>query len=382
MTVPLTVNGSIFNYPQDFDSNDWGVDATGWAQAVTSGMLQKAGGSFPLTAAVDFGSSFGVKVLNLTSETVNTASAGYLRLAKTDTIDWRNNANSSNLPLAINGSDQLTFNGVILATNGGGTVNNGTGSHLAWYPSTGTTVGDAAGNTIGGDYTLGGIINVNGSPLTIGNTTNQLILGNTNTTTITSPAPVSSRTYTILDAGGAANFVMSEGAATINGAKTFTSSPVVPSATTSTQAMAFGQNHVFQIVPFSALVETSTTSSTYTSTGLSATIAPSSAAHKILIQVSGVIQFNSASTSNGAIATIFRNSTTDIALSTQGFIFLFPNNAGVCVFGASFIATDSPATTSATTYTVYIKNQDNTSAVIWGVGGNLVTSSIILTEIL
>jgi hypothetical protein len=40
-------------------------------------------------------------------------------------------------------------------------------------------------------------------------TTNQLILGTTNTTTLSATAPAASRTYTIPDAGGAANFILS-----------------------------------------------------------------------------------------------------------------------------------------------------------------------------
>lgn len=52
-------------------------------------------------------------------------------------------------------------------------------------------------------------------------TTNQLVLGTTNTATINAVAPSASRVYSIQDAGGAANFVMSEGAQTINGVKTF-----------------------------------------------------------------------------------------------------------------------------------------------------------------
>ena len=51
-------------------------------------------------------------------------------------------------------------------------------------------------------------------------TTNQLVLGTTNTTTLNAVAPASSRVYTIPDAGGAASFVMTEGAQTINGNKT------------------------------------------------------------------------------------------------------------------------------------------------------------------
>lgn len=51
--------------------------------------------------------------------------------------------------------------------------------------------------------------------------TNQLILGTTNTVTLTSPAPASSATYTIPDVGTTGSFAMTEGTQTINGAKTF-----------------------------------------------------------------------------------------------------------------------------------------------------------------
>lgn len=110
MSIPLTINGAVFNYPQSFDE-DWGVDATGWAQAVTAGALYLSGGSFPLTNTVDFGSSFGIKVKSILSKTANPAAAGYLGLAKTDAIEWRNNANTGNLALTIDGSDMLSFNG-------------------------------------------------------------------------------------------------------------------------------------------------------------------------------------------------------------------------------------------------------------------------------
>lgn len=69
------------------------------------------------------------------------------------------------------------------------------------------------------------------SAVTISPTTNQLVLGVTNTTTITSPAPAASRTYTIPDAGGAADFVLTAGTQTIAGAKTF-SDPITQNDTT------------------------------------------------------------------------------------------------------------------------------------------------------
>jgi len=63
--------------------------------------------------------------------------------------------------------------------------------------------------------------------LTIQRTTNQIVLGVTNTTTITSTAPAASRVYTIADAGGAASFVMTAGAQTIGGAKTFSTAVII-----------------------------------------------------------------------------------------------------------------------------------------------------------
>lgn len=114
MSIPLVVNGATFNYPVNFDEN-WGIEATGWAQAITNGVLQRQGGNFPLTADVNFGASFGIIAAYYKSRTVNIASTGVLRLAKTDDVSWRNNANSADLPLGINGSDQLTFNGVAIA---------------------------------------------------------------------------------------------------------------------------------------------------------------------------------------------------------------------------------------------------------------------------
>ncbi len=113
MSLPLTINGATFEYPQDFDT-EWGIDATGWAQAVTNGMLQKSGGNFFLTNTVNFGPSFGIKLLSVTTETTNAASTGQFRLAKTDSIAWRDNANSRDLILTIDGSDMLEFDGSVL----------------------------------------------------------------------------------------------------------------------------------------------------------------------------------------------------------------------------------------------------------------------------
>jgi hypothetical protein len=84
----------------------------------------------------------------------------------------------------------------------------------------------AAGNqTVAGTKTFSSAI-----PITA--TTNQLVLGTTNTTTITSPAPSSSRTYTIPDAGGTASFVMTAGNQTIAGNKTLSGSTTLSALST------------------------------------------------------------------------------------------------------------------------------------------------------
>lgn len=61
--------------------------------------------------------------------------------------------------------------------------------------------------------------------------------GNT-TTTITNASQAAARIYTVPDAGADANFVMSEGAATINGVKTFGNGVIVDTGTKTATAVA------------------------------------------------------------------------------------------------------------------------------------------------
>jgi len=67
-----------------------------------------------------------------------------------------------------------------------------------------------------------------GKTLTIAATSNQLVLGTTRTVTVTAPTPASaSRTWTIPDLSGDMTFAAIGGAQTITGAKTFTSSTLL-----------------------------------------------------------------------------------------------------------------------------------------------------------
>lgn len=139
MAVNVLYNGVTYPIPVAGDRN-WAPPLTRYLVALASGSLQLTGGSFPLLADVNFGPTFGLLTKYVTSVTANPATAGFLRLTKTDTIDWRNNANTANLPLAINGSDVLTFNGVPLAMSSGGTINAGIQYQLGYYASNGTVI--------------------------------------------------------------------------------------------------------------------------------------------------------------------------------------------------------------------------------------------------
>jgi|ERR1019366_3654474 hypothetical protein len=85
MSIPLTVNGVTFQYPQQFDRN-WGPTLTGWSTAVTNVLA-----AFPSTGVLTLSPS--------------PAAA----------INFANATNTGFLALTVNGSNQLTFNGVPIA---------------------------------------------------------------------------------------------------------------------------------------------------------------------------------------------------------------------------------------------------------------------------
>lgn len=110
MTIPLIVNGVTFQYPEVRDEN-WGVDATQWAKAITQGMLQKAGGLFQLLNEVDFGPNYGLKSIYYKSRNPNISATGVFRMGNSDLITWRNGDNNGDNTLGVNSSNVLLYNG-------------------------------------------------------------------------------------------------------------------------------------------------------------------------------------------------------------------------------------------------------------------------------
>lgn len=203
MSITLNINGTDYEYPETNDQR-WGPDATGWAQAVTNGMLQKEGGLFQLLAEVDFGTSFGLKSIYYKSRATNPSSTGILRLGNTELVGWRNQLNNADITLAVNSSNQFVLGGSILpGTNA--TFDLGSGS-FQWRD------GKFSRNVdVGGDLAVTGAISA-GSFLVTGLTVNgNTVLGDTSADTITLNGTITSHliatdnTYDI-GASGATRF--------------------------------------------------------------------------------------------------------------------------------------------------------------------------------
>lgn len=109
MASNVTLNGNVYSIPAVGDDN-WGPGLSNYLIAIASSVLQKTGGTFTLTAEIDFGATYGIKTAYVSSKGANPASGGTLRLANTESIRWRNAANNADLSLSIDPSNTLLFN--------------------------------------------------------------------------------------------------------------------------------------------------------------------------------------------------------------------------------------------------------------------------------
>lgn len=123
--VTVTVNGSNHTIPQT-NEKGWGTNVTAWIQAISQYTLQPSGGTFTLTADTDFGATYGLKSAYFKTRSSNPAGAGLFRLSNNESIGWRNAANGGNLLLKVNASDQLEYNGVVIAGSSGATFQDST----------------------------------------------------------------------------------------------------------------------------------------------------------------------------------------------------------------------------------------------------------------
>ena len=134
MATSVVLNGATYSIPAYGDS--------GWAQgqgnlssylvAVAAGTLQTTGGTFTLSAEVDFGATYGVKSAYFKTETASPATVGVLRLALTDEVCW----GPANLALSV-ASSRLKFAGqtLLIASDLPGSITQNREVYIAGTPS-------------------------------------------------------------------------------------------------------------------------------------------------------------------------------------------------------------------------------------------------------
>jgi hypothetical protein len=125
---------------------------------------------------------------------------------------------------------------------------------------------------------------------------------------------------------------------------------------------AVGGGKLLQVVNVTYGTETTSSSSTYADTGLTATITPSSATSKVLVIVTQQgVQKNAANALNAVDLRLLRGATSILTMGDYNASTGTALNLNIGSVSASYL--DSPATTSATTYKTQFRNPNNTATV-------------------
>jgi hypothetical protein len=139
---------------------------------------------------------------------------------------------------------------------------------------------------------------------------------------------------------------------------------------------------VLQVVQGSFTTQVSTSSSTYSDTGITATITPSSASNKILVFSSVLGCLKQLSNTKIGLRLVRGSTTVDTFSTDTGRSTDYGSTAQVDVGTISSVNLDSPASTSALTYKIQFASGANTSNIqINNVSGTTVGSTITLMEI-
>lgn len=166
---------------------------------------------------------------------------------------------------------------------------------------------------------------------------------------------------------------------------TFTGTPAAPTATTGSNTTQLANTaYVKQEIEAAGgriaqmIVGTAgaayTTSSSYVTTGLSATITPSSTSSKILILAHAMIWQTNAYASGNGLTALFRNGSNVVSGGNMTIV------AGQPAYNDMAIShLDSPASTSALTYAIYFR-AESSGDIAFNSSGN--AGSIILMEII
>ena len=118
MSTLITYNGIDYLIPSTGETG-WGQEVSSYLIALSDGSLSLEGGNFPLQSEVNFGPNFGIASPYFRSGLDPAADAGVLRLTNTEAVMWRNDTNTGNLALYVQGN-QLYFAGSPVGGGGGG----------------------------------------------------------------------------------------------------------------------------------------------------------------------------------------------------------------------------------------------------------------------
>ena len=110
MSKLVTYNGIVYSVPSTGEIN-WGVSLTAYLVALASGSLTLQGGNFPLLADANIGPNFGIVSPYYKTTSANIAQSGQVRLSNSDSIEFRNAANTADIGITVGAGDGLYFNG-------------------------------------------------------------------------------------------------------------------------------------------------------------------------------------------------------------------------------------------------------------------------------
>jgi C1q domain len=160
MAFTVNLNNQNFSVPEPGDVG-YALQVTNYLKALASAFPQLGSSQVQaLTAEWNAGSTFGITLPYVRSSIANPSAVGFARLAKTDSVGWRNQANSADLLLAKDTSDALLFGGQNVTGNPFLGANTATGQSI---PNGVTTIvvfgtvetdSDSAYNATTGRYTV------------------------------------------------------------------------------------------------------------------------------------------------------------------------------------------------------------------------------------
>jgi len=134
---------------------------------------------------------------------------------------------------------------------------------------------------------------------------------------------------------------------------------------------------VLQVVQSVWTTKVSTTSTSFITTGHTASITPSSASNKILVSLAGGGWYNANVSNKSNWTTIYRDAINIEPVANGGFEVAYFNAYAATPHSVTYL--DNPATTSATTYTIYFRTESGGTNVYTQLSGGTPGVPVTLT---